>query len=55
MEIKGGNLRMKRSEVVKELLNSYYFQNGKRVNREIIQKANKIIIYFQNEELKKNI
>jgi|LakMenE18May11ns_1017448.scaffolds.fasta_scaffold9618454_2 hypothetical protein len=41
---------MKRSEVIKELLSSYYFQNGKRTNRDIVKKANKIIKTFEEAE-----
>lgn len=43
---------MKRSEVVKELLDSYYFQYGKRVNKNVIEKTRKIITYFEKEENK---
>lgn len=46
---------MKRSEVVKELLDSYYFQHGSRVDRRTIEKAKKIIQTFEKEESKLNL
>jgi hypothetical protein len=41
---------MKRSEVIEELLESYYFQHGKRVDSKVIDKTNKIIKFFEKEE-----
>ena len=46
---------MKRSEVVKELLDSYYFQYGKRVDERVTDKAKRIIRVFEKEETKLNI
>jgi len=41
---------MKRSEVIKELLDSYYFQHGRSANNTVIKKANKIIKAFEKAE-----
>lgn len=41
---------MKQSEVIKELLNSYYFQHGKRFDRKVVNKARRIIKKFETEE-----
>jgi hypothetical protein len=41
---------MKRSEVIKELLSSYYFQNGERVDNKVIKKARNMINQFKKEE-----
>lgn len=46
---------LKKSEVVQELLDSYYFHNKKTTNHEIIKKAHQIILYLEKEELKLNI
>lgn len=46
---------MKRSEVVKELLDSYRFQHGKRVDWKVIEKTRKIIQTFEKEEAKLNL
>jgi hypothetical protein len=43
---------MKRSEAMKELLEAYHFQHGKRVNEEVIEKARKLITYLEKEEAK---
>ena len=43
---------MKRSEVIEELLNSYYFQHGKRTNRKLVDKARRLISIYQREEAK---
>lgn len=45
---------MKRSEVMKELLNSYYFQHGKRVDNKVIQRTRNIINQYEKEENKLN-
>lgn len=41
---------MKKSEVIKELLESYYFQNGKSANKRVTEKAEKMIKTFKREE-----
>jgi len=45
---------MKRSEVIGELLNAYYNQEGKRttkgMEKEVVQKSIKIIEFFEKEE-----
>jgi hypothetical protein len=41
---------MKKSEAVKELLDSYYFQWGKRSDNVVIRKARKMIEKFEKEE-----
>jgi hypothetical protein len=41
---------MKRSEVIKELLSSYYFQHGKRSDNNLLRKANKMIEQFEKIE-----
>jgi hypothetical protein len=46
---------MKRSEVIKELLESYHFQHGKRTNKEVVEKARKLIKSFGKEETKINL
>lgn len=43
---------MKKSEVIKELLDSYSFQWGKRANLVVARKANRILESFKKEEEK---
>jgi len=44
---------MKRSEVIKTLLDSYYFQHGRSAKDHVIEKAYKIIEAFEKEESNK--
>jgi NRPS condensation-like uncharacterized protein len=41
---------MKRSDVMKELLKTYYSVNGRCVNDLIVNKANKMIKQYEREE-----
>lgn len=43
---------MKKSEVIKEMMDSYYFQYGKRANIRVIIKATRIMESFKREEEK---
>lgn len=41
---------MKRSEAIKTILSSYYFQYGKHVNKKVIKKVEKLISTLEKEE-----